>query len=379
MKIVVDRQLLGGIQQVIAPYVTCIPLDEYKLDSSPYEVDGFIIRSITKVQKEAFPKWVDSPPGFVITATAGVDHIDTAWLSSLGIQWRHCPGANARAVAEYVIAALLWMTHGTFQGSLGIVGAGATGQAVESMAQALGWSVILYDPPRERAENGFDKETPSANPFQSAEIDDLMSCDALTFHVPRIVSGENATYPLWSDDELRQAKASWIIQASRGGTVDEDALCHWANSGGHLACDVWDGEPRVRQDLLEVSTLATPHIAGYSVQSREQTFAQLATHLESLGVSVQRSKQALSGEPDPSITLSDTITSARELIETIHPWMSLSSSFKAELLSQNHNEDLFKKWRTRTPLRTEFAKFSGSSTLHPFFPWLFKLGVQKAS
>jgi erythronate-4-phosphate dehydrogenase len=392
MKIVVDRQLLDGIQKVIAPGVTCIDLDEYSLDSSRSRVDGFIIRSVTKVQKETYPEWIDSPPSFVITATAGIDHIDTEWLTALGVKWRHCPGANAHSVAEYVIASLLWMTHGAFQGSLGIVGVGATGQAVESLAHALGWSVVLYDPPRERTARSLGKETQQAKPFRSAKKEDMMACDAVTFHVPRIMSGEDATYPLWSHEELTNANASWIIQASRGGTIDENALYHWAKSGGQLACDVWDGEPSMRQDLLEASTLATPHIAGYSVQSRIKAFAQVTTHLESLGVPLQISKQALLGEEDPVMTLSDTITSARELIETIHPWMAFSSTFKTELLEntppqenpsthaqQMHQEGLFKKWRTQTPLRVEFARCSATTKLHQAFPWLRKVGVQTAS
>lgn len=392
MKIVVDRQLLDGIQKVIAPKVECIPLDDYSLDPSPPEVDGLVIRSVTKVQKETFPKWVHKPPSFVITATAGIDHLDVEWLNSLGIEWRHCPGANAHSVAEYVIASLLWMSQGAFPGTLGIIGVGATGQAVESLAQALDWPVVLFDPPRERAEKGLDGSVKGANPFQSAKVEDIMACDAVTIHVPRIMSGEDATYPLWGYEELQKAKASWIIQASRGGTIDENALSDWAKSGGQLACDVWDGEPSIRQDLLNASTLATPHIAGYSVQSRHQAFIQAAKHLESFGVPVQDSTPALSGEAKAKMTLSDDLTTSQKLIESIHPWMALSSMFKMELLNSysqaedpsaqanpRHQKELFKKWRTQTPLREEFSRYNASNELQKAFPWLMKVGVQTAS
>ncbi|MDR9446699.1 MAG: NAD(P)-dependent oxidoreductase [Balneolaceae bacterium] len=410
MKIVVDRQLLDGIQKVIAPNVTCIPLEEYALENHRPFVDGFIIRSVTRIDKETYPEWIDSPPSFVITATAGIDHIDTEWLTALGIHWRHCPGANAHAVAEYVIASVLWMSQGSFQGSLGIVGVGATGQAVESLAKELGWDVVLYDPPRARAAQDFGREMQPAGPFRSSTMDDIMACDAVTFHVPRVIGSEDATMPLWSHEELQNAKTFWIIQASRGGTIDEDALYHWAKRGGQLACDVWHGEPSIRLDLLEAATLATPHIAGYSIQSRLNVFAQVTKHLESLGVPVQVPKQAnQAGEVSP-VTLSDDVTSAKELIEAIHPWMARSAVFKAAMLEghshplgqsqyddqfhdgpfaendgpfteakPHHREGLFKQWRTQTPLRTEFRRIYASEPLHTTYPWLMKIGVQKAS
>lgn len=379
MKIVVDRQLLESIQPWVDSSVEWMSLDDYDRNPGSHTVDGFILRSVTKVRENTYPTWVNAPPSFVITATAGFDHLDTQWLESLGVQWRHCPGANARAVAEYVIAALLWMTQGDFKGSLGIVGVGATGQAVEKLALDLGWQVVPYDPPRERNEASLGTNLTDQDRFTSASLEELMKCDAVTFHVPRVETGQDSTYPLWGQNELSVSNASWIIQASRGGIIEEVALYDWAIKGGKLACDVWEGEPLVNQRLLEASTIATPHIAGYSTQARIKAIIQVLNHLASFGVSFTDTP-TLQGES--TIAKVDPYLTNREILETLHPWMGHAATFKKELLeamtdgNRTLQEKVFSQWRGMTPLRLEFSEWTVQTSDHRKFPWLTPLGVQ---
>jgi erythronate-4-phosphate dehydrogenase len=382
MKIVVDRQLLESIQPRVDSSVEWMSLDDYDRNPGSHTVDGFILRSITKVREHTYPTWVDTPPSFVITATAGLDHLDTQWLESLGIQWRHCPGANARAVAEYVVAALLWMTQGDFTGSLGIVGVGATGQAVEKLALDLGWQVVPYDPPRERREASLETSTVDSGRFISASMEELMKCDAATFHVPRVETGQDPTYPLWGQEELFASNASWIIQASRGGIIEEGALYDWATKGGKLACDVWEGEPLVNQPLLEASTIATPHIAGYSYQARSKAITQVLHHLASFGIPCTNTPTL---EGKSCLAEVDSYSTCSELVEILHPWMGHAEPFKKELLETYLNQgdrvrqkEVFRQWRTQTPLRTEFSEWMVRASDHQTFPWLTPLGVQIA-
>ncbi len=382
MKIVVDRQLLESIQPWVDSSVEWLTLDDYDRNPGSHTVDGFILRSVTKVSEHTYPSWVDVPPSFVLTATAGFDHLDTLWLESLGVQWRHCPGANARAVAEYVVAALLWMTQGDFKGSLGIVGVGATGQAVEKLALDLGWHVVPFDPPRERHEASLETSEVDSGRFISASLEDLMKCDAVTFHVPRVETGQDPTYPLWGQEELFASNASWIIQASRGGIIEEGALYNWAKKGGKLACDVWEGEPLVNQHLLEASTIATPHIAGYSYQARSKAITQVLYHLASFGIPYTNTP-SLEGEL--CIPEVDHYSTSKELLELLHPWMSHADSFKKELLDAYLNQadrarqkEIFRQWRAQTPLRAEFSEWMVRASDHKTFPWLTPLGVQIA-
>lgn len=227
------------------------------------DADVLITRSKVKLTRALLQ---DSRVSFVATATAGVDHLDAAFLEEKQIAWASAPGSNANSVAEYVAAALLHLhqKYGvTLEGrTLGIIGVGNVGTRVAAMAPALGLRVLLNDPPRAAREPG---------PMWLARDDVLAASDIVTLHVPLTDGGPYATREMVDCRFLSTLKAGAIfLNASRGEVVDEDALLlglekHWID---HAVLDVFSHEPDVRPDVASRAELVTPHIAGYSYEGR---------------------------------------------------------------------------------------------------------------
>jgi len=230
------------------------------------DAEVLLVRSITKVG----PGLLDgSRVRFVATATIGTDHIDLAHLEETGIAFASAPGSNARSVAEWVAATLLTLeARGLVrcgklsEATLGIVGVGNVGSRVDTVAQALGMTTLLNDPPRERAEG--------TGAFVS--LDEVRErADIVTFHVPLERGGEDPTFHM-IDAALVAGlgRGATVINASRGGVHDTHALAEARRSGGigGLVLDVWECEPRVSPELVELADIATPHIAGYSYDGK---------------------------------------------------------------------------------------------------------------
>ena len=227
------------------------------------DVDALVVRSITKVDRELLE---GTPVRFVGTCTIGEDHVDKALLASQGITFSSAPGCNANSVGEYIIAALLHLAekHGlTLAGmKLGIVGVGNVGKCVRQKAEALGLQCVLNDPPRFEKEGG----DPIFRP-----IDEILDCDIITFHVPIEKAGPNATWHLADAAFLSRMKPGGIlINSSRGPVVDNQALKSVLREGSLRAAvlDVWEAEPRVDTELLDLVDIGTPHIAGYSFDGK---------------------------------------------------------------------------------------------------------------
>jgi erythronate-4-phosphate dehydrogenase len=133
---------------------------------------------------------------------------------------------------------------------------------VEKVARALGMHVLLNDPPRARSEG------PGAF-VDLAKI--LQEADIVTLHVPLNLSGEDKTHHLAGHDFFnRLAKKVFFINSSRGKVVDSEAL-KVALQDKKLAgavLDVWEGEPGIDLELLDLTRIATSHIAGYSTDGK---------------------------------------------------------------------------------------------------------------
>ena len=203
---------------------------------------------------------------FIASATIGHDHIDAGYCASAGIKWTNAPGCNSGSVRQYMASALaaIWQKEKfTFKDvTLGIVGAGNVGSKVERMARALGMNVLINDPPRERAEGGSN--------FVSLETV-IRQSEILSLHVPLTHDGPDKTYHLVEDDFLSSMKKdSWLINTSRGEVAETTALKHALKSGqlGGAILDVWENEPDIDLELLDMACLATPHIAGYSADGK---------------------------------------------------------------------------------------------------------------
>ncbi len=227
------------------------------------EADGLITRTRTRCDRQLLE---GTPVSIIASATIGYDHIDTAYCDSQGILWTNAPGCNSSSVRQYVVSTLLYLAHlrklDLARLTLGIVGVGHVGKKVQSAAEALGMKVLMNDPPRARkeGEEGF------------VSLDELLAeADILTLHVPLNRGGEDNTFHLVNHDFLAKAKkGSILINTSRGAVVDESALKEGIGYSifSDVVLDVFAEEPGIDAELLESLALATPHIAGYSLEGK---------------------------------------------------------------------------------------------------------------
>ena len=218
--------------------------------------DALFVRTRTQINKELLH---GSNVRFVATATIGFDHIDQDYCREAGIHWVSCPGCNAQAVCDYVEEAISSIKSGENALTIGIVGYGHVGKLVAQMAQRRGYQVLLSDPPL-----GIGMSLEQLAPL----------CDILTFHTPLTREGEYPTYHLCDETILRLCKPNTLlINAARGGVIDEQALLSTLNSQHSTlnyttAIDCWENEPNLNQELLKKVDLASFHIAGYSIQGK---------------------------------------------------------------------------------------------------------------
>lgn len=193
---------------------------------------------------------------FIGTATIGTDHIDLKYCESHGITVASAPGCNAAAVAQYVRAALQVLDLDRPGATLGVVGVGHVGSLVAEAGCRAGMRVLLNDPPREAVEGsaGF---TP---------LPDLLAqADVVTLHIP--LWPENRDFADAAFFAAIKPGASFF-NASRGEVLDESALLAARPQLGRVVIDVWKNEPAINPDLLAAADIATPHIAGYSIQGK---------------------------------------------------------------------------------------------------------------
>ena len=227
--------------------------------------DALIVRSVTRVDAAL----LDRAPSlrFVATATAGTDHLDLAELARRGITVASAAGCNARAVAEWVAAALVHVEAqvnaidpALLAGPIGVVGWGNVGSRVGALQRALGREVLACDPPLARAGG-------CAEPLVSFEAL-WQRCTIVSFHVPLILDGPDRTLAYLDVERPAAAGPKLILNTSRGPVVRDAALDRPDVRAAIL--DVWDGEPipsaaRLRDPKL---VLASPHVAGYSLEGK---------------------------------------------------------------------------------------------------------------
>ena len=227
------------------------------------DADALIIRTRTKCDEHLLQ---GSNVKFIATATIGFDHIDTNYSTRKRISWTNAPGCNSSSVEQYLMASLLDISNKFHldlnKTTLGVVGVGYVGSKVASSARELGMKVLENDPPRQRRE-------------RSDHFVDLHSlkkkADIITFHVPLNCTGEDKTFQLIDKEffhDLDPGKI--IINTSRGEIMNEDILIEKLKDKTLLTSviDVWNHEPDIDLELLDLSAIATPHIAGYSVNGK---------------------------------------------------------------------------------------------------------------
>jgi erythronate-4-phosphate dehydrogenase len=275
----------------------------------------------------------------ICTVTVGFDHIDMEYCRSRGIRVETSAGCNARAVLQWVAAALAWLLRERRmrpeEFALGVVGAGHVGSQVERYARAWGFRVLRCDPPRARAE-GVDGFVP---------LDELArNSDIITFHTPLNMGGADNTFHLADERFFGLLHPDAVIlNASRGEVVDSRALL--ASGRGYIL-DTWEGEPFVGRATVGGALLATPHIAGYSVQGKAAATAMSVDALAAIYDLPLRGWYPADASPPP----------ARRLI----PWSELCDTigdyFDIEALSRRlkASPENFEAMRNRYRYRDEY-------------------------
>ncbi len=352
MKIVADDKI-PFLRGVLEPYAEVVYLPGAAIGRAEVrDADALIVRTRTRVDRALLE---GSRVRFVATATIGYDHLDTAWLDEAGIRWTNAPGCNAGSVMQYVAAALAWLArrHGfSFQGTtLGVVGVGHVGTKVAHLAELLGFDVLLNDPPRQRAGDDL--------PFLPLETV-LRESDIITLHVPLHREGRDKTLAMV--DELfvsRMKKGALLINSSRGPVV-VDAVLKEALRQGHLrgaVLDVWNGEPRIDRELMDLTDLATPHIAGYSVDGKANGTAMsvqaLARHF---GLPLTRWYPGRLPPPEePLITVDASLTTFEEVLQ--HVILHTYPIERDDHALRRHPEK-FEELRGQYPVRREFHNYT---------------------
>lgn len=263
MKIVIDDKI-PFIRGVFEPYADVVYSAGRAITAQTVaDADALIVRTRTKCNSQLLK---GSSVRIIASATIGYDHIDTQWCESENIRWVNAPGCNSGSVMQYIVASLFYLAAKNSLDlrsmTLGVVGVGNVGSKVVRAAKAIGMNVLQNDPPRKRREGLKD--------FIS--LDKLLSdSDIVTVHVPLNRNGHDKTCYLINSRNLAEMKNdSMLINTSRGEVVDNRALLAALSkdqiSGAVL--DVWEGEPEADPALIKLVDLATPHIAGYSVDGK---------------------------------------------------------------------------------------------------------------
>jgi erythronate-4-phosphate dehydrogenase len=294
MNIVADENI-PYVKEAFGDLGEVITLPGRKIDaSSARDAEILLVRSITKVDSSLLQ---GSSVRFVGSATIGTYHVDQHYLESEGIIFASAPGSNANSVAEYVIAALLTLAKRKgfcLKGKkIGVIGVGNCGSRVAKKAEALGMRVVLNDPPlwRETADAKF------------RPIEELWEADILTLHVPLTYEGLDATHHMVNEAFLGKLRTGCIlVNTSRGAVVDNRAVLAALNSGklGAAVFDVWENEPNIDLGVLDAVDLATPHIAGYSLDGKTNATTMVyEAACKFLGVKPEWKPASVLPKPDP--------------------------------------------------------------------------------
>lgn len=223
-----------------------------------------VCRSTLKVTAQCLAR---SKIQCVATASSGTDHIDCDYLKQHRIKLFDAKGSNARAVADYVIATLAWLTQNKkpFERRAGVIGMGAVGSQVTTRLKAAGFEVLCFDPLKEG--------------FHSCDINELATCSLLCIHANLHETVPFASKQLINAHFLTQLKSNVIIiNAARGGIVDEDALLK-VDKPIIYCTDVYCTEPAIDKRIIDLATLCTPHIAGHSIEAKKMAVVQLSQQL----------------------------------------------------------------------------------------------------
>ena len=355
MKIIADNKI-PFLRGALEPYADVLYLPGKETTAETVrDADALITRTRTRCDASLLE---GSAVKVIATATIGFDHIDTGWCEQHGIVWRNAPGCNSWSVKQYIVSLLVTLARNRgltlSDMTLGVVGVGNVGSKVAEAASILGMKVLLNDPPRERAEG--------AGAFVT--LDHLVAhSDIITLHVPLQKDGPDATWHLFDAERIAQMRPSQILlNSSRGPVVDGKALkaALKARSIAGACLDVWEGEPELDPELVDLLDISTPHIAGYSADGKANgTTAAVRAVAKVLGLPL--TSWTATDIPAPAQSLSFEIEASHKSLRDVLAEAVLHTyDISADSAALRADISAFERLRGDYPVRREFSSFTVS-------------------
>lgn len=210
-------------------------------------------------------------PGGVATASSGRDHVDVNYLDKEGIRFWDAKGSNAQSVADYVLSCIAFAEkhYGLNGQKVGIIGAGAVGGLVGVRLKKLGFEMKFYDPPKSLIDSHF----------HSVDLEEILAADIICIHANLHGIEPHPSKGLISAAELSCIKEKTvIINAARGGIVCEEDLLN-VSSNLIYCTDVYANEPDISEAIIDFACISTPHIAGHSIEAKQNVLQMLSQKL----------------------------------------------------------------------------------------------------
>lgn len=347
MKIVADAHI-PFVENYFGPCGEIVLIPGREISHSHVKnADILLVRSITKVNQALLEH---TSVKFVGSVTAGEDHIDKHFLQQAGIALGVAKGFNAPPVADYVVSVIAALQQAQLfipqQKKALIVGMGRVGRLVEQHLQTLGMEVSCCDPIRAELEADF----------AAVNLDDIETMDLITVHVPLTRKDHYPTYHLINKNILqKQPKNSVLINASRGAVINQTDLLEY---GKHLTVclDVFNQEPDVDKSVLQQAIITTPHIAGYSVQSKTRGIEMIYQSACAQHIIVADSERIPPTFPAQQLKFSDKSLGWQDIILGIFNPLLMTTLMKSRLLPASTDlAVLFDQLRNEFTYRHEFA------------------------
>jgi erythronate-4-phosphate dehydrogenase len=268
MKILADETLISLRHFFPKPFELTLYKSALDAKTKLLGHDILLCRSTLKVNREFL---THNNLTCVATASSGIDHIDIQVLKEHNITLFDGRGGNAHAVADYVVSVLAYLsTHKKLSGmNAGVIGIGEVGQKVVPRLQALGFNVRGSDPYQKNLKNDL----------QNCSIAELCDVDLLLVHANFHKTPPFPSANLIDKAILEQLKPSTIIiNAARGGIINEEALITMKPNITYCT-DVYSHEPSINAALVEYAYLTTPHIAGLTIEAKDNIMRILSASI----------------------------------------------------------------------------------------------------
>lgn len=300
-----------------------------------------IIRTVTKINKDLLE---NTQVKFVGSVMTGTDHMDMNWLTDSGISFAVAKGCNSVSVVDYVLCVMAALqTDGLLTVSkprVGVIGVGRIGSLLVQRLKKMGIDVIEHDPIRAQKEKDF----------VSTPLSEFKNLDLVTLHTPLTKEGPYPTFHMIGKEFLQQQKSGCILLNTSRGSVVNFADLKQHGQHLHWCLDVWENEPDIDLYVLRKALIATPHIAGHSIQSKYRGIKMI--YEAALNAKVIPNKNITPiPYPTKKLILDSEPEDWREVVLKIYDPRETTHKMKEAILTTSSSFDFL---RNHFPARYEF-------------------------